>query len=323
MKLKNDCPSSYHIIYMVVNKSELIKNINGLSRDEKKHIFNILIESGCQYSLNNNGYFYNLSYLSDEFQVKLLKCTELIFRHRTLINEFEKKRAIKITEYQQLINTNFDIKKKQLDIILDITDIDCNIKWTIDKKKIDKISYPYIPVSIAKNSVYQRIHDNMRELHKLNKQKQIVQHYTPEPNFDANLNNNLDDNDIPDINDFNDIVPEIDNEDIDELENSVNIEVETDNLHIDIIHLIKNIDENDKCIDIKFINHCESLLNDINFSKEDICIIQNFITQYYLQEKVTFIKKSVFKKLSRYKQIVTNRDPSIIFQFILSIENLV
>jgi hypothetical protein len=310
----------------MINKNELIKNINSLSRDEKKHIFNILIESKCTYSLNNNGYFYNLSHLSDEFQTKLLKCTELIFRHRLLINEFENKRAIKMIEYRDIINKSINNKKKQADILLDIIDINCNIKWTINKQHIDKISYPYIPIPISKNSVYQRIKDNMRELHKLNKKKQIIQHYTNnyvddeenDHDIDNDHNHNHNDHDHG-INIDLDPEPEL------ELELELNTScIEIENEQEDIINLIRNTDENDY-ININFIHHCESMLNNNNahFSKDDICVIQDFITQYYYQEKQSILKKSVFKKLTKYKQIIINRDPSIVFQFILSIENLI
>jgi hypothetical protein len=63
--------------------------------------------------------------------------------------------------------------------------------------------------------------------------------------------------------------------------------------------------------------------NNAHFSRDDICVIRDFITHYYNHEKQTLLKKSVFKKLSKYKQIVINRDPSIAFQFILSIEKLI
>jgi hypothetical protein len=318
----------------MINKSELIKNINCLSKDEKKHIYNILIESKCSFSSNNNGVFYNLSHLSDEFQLKLLKCTELIFRHRVLINEFENKRSIKIKEYQELINTSINNTKKQADIILDKIEINCNIKWSIEKKIIDRISYPYIPVPIPKNSVYQRISDNMREIHKFNKKKQIVQNNNV--SYDRIIDENENEGGVdvevdaeiePEFELDHDQEPEaepeaeLDQGDIDQDQGDFDQETEYFS-HDDIMFLINK--ESDH-IDIKFINYCEAIIISDNnqFSKDDICRITEFIKKYYEQEKQTIIKRLVFKKLSKYKQIIINKDPSIVFQFILSIENLI
>ena len=82
---------------------QLINKIKNLTTNEKLHILNILKKHNITFTKNSNGYFFDLSLLSDELVNKLIKCAELIESKRDLIERLDKKRNEQLNYYRLLI----------------------------------------------------------------------------------------------------------------------------------------------------------------------------------------------------------------------------
>ena len=148
----------------------IIANVNKLSLKEKKHIFDILIDTKCYYSHNKNGFFFDLCNLDEKTIKKILDCIELIHRHRTLIAEMDTRREEEILHYKQLITQKLENKKKEQQAILYdkllIKHLKTNISFIIEKKITRFQESNFKPFKITPKHPWYTLHQRIKMLNR-------------------------------------------------------------------------------------------------------------------------------------------------------------
>lgn len=96
---------------MEVDKRDLIQRIQRLTKKEKVHILNILQTNNINFTLNSNGYFFNLNDVSNDTIVKMEQCLELIEKNRDLITQMDRRREELLTYYKGLIEEKLQLSK--------------------------------------------------------------------------------------------------------------------------------------------------------------------------------------------------------------------
>ena len=155
-------------------KTNIIQKIQNLKTHEKKHILQIMIENGIHFDKNSNGYFFNLSNVSETTLNNINNIILIIEKNRNNINNIDTIRELKLKEYKQLIHNNLqksiDLKLKESIHKIKLIEAYSNIQLVFSKNYIPE--KPNIPLKVKKNNVnniYYRIGVNMKLLAKKNK----------------------------------------------------------------------------------------------------------------------------------------------------------
>jgi hypothetical protein len=160
---------------MTKNLSLIITNVNQLSIKEKKHIFDILVDSKCFYSHNKNGYFFDLYKLDEKTVKKISDCIDLIHRHRTLITEMDTRREEEIIHYKKLIIQKLDKKDREYkDTLynkLVLKDIVSHIIYTIEKQIVVRTTCTYIPFKFTPKHKWYSLHQKLKLMERMTKKK--------------------------------------------------------------------------------------------------------------------------------------------------------
>lgn len=97
---------------METDMRDLIQRIQRLTKKEKVHILNILQTNDIKFTLNSNGYFFNLNDLHNDTIRKMEQCLELIEKNRDLITQMDRRREELLTYYSGLIEEKLQLSNE-------------------------------------------------------------------------------------------------------------------------------------------------------------------------------------------------------------------
>ena len=163
---------------------QVIQRVNKLDSKEKLHILNILKQTSVGFSKNTNGYFFNLSNISDDTLNKIVKCLNLIETNRDLIKELDTRREELLKFYKSLIEDKLlaslrDKRERYVNkirVVYNYSNVQLMVKRHVrmQKKRINNDNIdPDILIKeyntkaknkLKKGSVYQRIVAKMKSL---------------------------------------------------------------------------------------------------------------------------------------------------------------
>jgi hypothetical protein len=179
--------------------NDILIGVEKLSIKEKKHIFNILMDTECGFTKNNTGYFFNLNSINQDAIKKISDCIDLIYRHRELITKMDNKREEEMIYYKKLIKEKQQLRKKEQDDNIYNTlviKVNTDIIYEIIKesKIINKIEYTEF--KIKPKHPYYLLHQKIKSLNKSsnkNFKKIIKEKKTVDKDTDETLYDNYSD----------------------------------------------------------------------------------------------------------------------------------
>jgi len=95
-----------------INKKGLIQKILKLNPKEKEHILKIFIAHNIEFTKNINGYFFNLSHVTDEFLTVINNSIVSIEKNRCVLDDIDKNREIMLQQCKDLIENKLNCTKK-------------------------------------------------------------------------------------------------------------------------------------------------------------------------------------------------------------------
>lgn len=195
----------------------LIHKINELESEEKKYLLKLLENDNLHYTLNKNGYFFNLQNISENLKSKLFQAIKFIEINRKKLQEFESQRQTIMTKYIQEIKQHIKEKNEaeRLAWITFITKQPLNIQCIISRhiKIKDMRSIEYLlkeyksSKKINKDSIYGKLDSRMKILSKT--KKQIMK-------IESNYHNEEEEHSIHDVDDDDKSINEIEETEIEE-----------------------------------------------------------------------------------------------------------
>lgn len=120
----------------------LIKN---LSMTQMEELFKIFQRNKCSYTVNNNGIFLNLSWLSDEmldqieqFITFCIESKEELDKYEVIYQHLNEQMKDKKAEANVKMEHNEEIKETQTDVKRNVPRISSSMKYYLLKKKFSK-----------------------------------------------------------------------------------------------------------------------------------------------------------------------------------------
>jgi hypothetical protein len=301
--------------------NNIITNINSLSLQEKKHIFDILNDSKCPFSSNKNGFFFDLSKISNQIIDKITKCINLIHRHRSLIAKMDARRDEEILYYTNLIkqkNETTNLQNKQLLYdTLSIKEITSNISWIIEKDIILTIKKEIKDFNVFKfkpNHPFFHINESCKRLRRESKMyykktkpnelkdfgsEQIAIEFDDVLEVDLDIDIEVEDNNNNDVEIDAEIDAEIDVEINLEDQEENEIDIEIDDKIAECSDYEQTDDENDIDDELKMMMDIFKLDSD-QLTIKEIIYINNFKTSNLKKNQVEKIETKINECNEKY-----------------------
>jgi hypothetical protein len=270
---------------MSIDKSQLISRISHLSVKEKSHVLNILRTNQSQFTKNANGYFFNLNEVSDVTLKQLEDCLILIEENREKIKALNHHRDKMIEQHKSMIEDKitkrYQDKRKEFISTITLQGLSTSITLDVSKKLTKRLPNSYgtndpdemIKIhqkrlnTFVKDSVHWRIFKTIKaRTRKVNHNEKADLDFVTENDLDidmeneneldidANVSDNFEDLDVPELGEELDEASDI------ESENSIDnepVSTEHDETYtFDELHKIK-IEED---LFIKKINYYKQIL---------------------------------------------------------------
>lgn len=296
--------------------NNLIINVNKLSIQEKKHVYDILKDNNCVFSHNKSGYFFDLNKIEQKTIDKISKCIELIHRHRELIAQLDKRRDEEILYYKNLISQKNEVKNTNLKNFLieslSLKNIDSCIEWTIEKKthvldknnKKDDVELIKFKFKFKPKHQWYRIYEVCKKLRKQSHTIHKTIHHEANDIIIESIILEYDDL-IQDEQDEQGDVKDIDHD----IEDKEDIEEDLEeDLEQDIEDLEEDVEEDlEEDLEDPGFQEFQSILKKEILNKNDIMLINNF-------DLKSFISNS--EKYNKFKLMISDCTENYIFNVI-------
>lgn len=179
-----------------LRKKELLGKIQSLEQNERGHILHILKKNNVSFTKNTNGYFFNLTNISDNTLSIVERCVDLILTHRNEIQELDKKRDQEIQKYKNMIQETIQ-KNNQIQTKFDIDEIKIQdessvsiqnkniLKVTSRKRMLGDIDILMKKHNKLNNKIFPKDSVFFKLSQKLNKRKRTSDEETPVTDNDS------------------------------------------------------------------------------------------------------------------------------------------